>query len=452
MFKKVLIANRGEIALRVIFACKELGIGTVAVFSEADRDALHVKFADEAICIGPAPSAESYLNIPSVISGAELTNADAIHPGYGFLSENAHFAEVCEECGITFIGPTPSNIRAMGDKASARAAFTAVGLEALPGSSGPVEDGEEALSIADDIGYPVIVKAAAGGGGRGMRVVRHRADFLSSFETARTEATAAFGRKDCYLEKYIERARHIEFQILADDFGDAIHLGERECSIQRRHQKLIEEAPSVIMTEELRAEVGSRAVKAVLELGYTNVGTIEFLVDERRRFYFMEMNTRIQVEHGITEMVTGIDLLRDQILVAAGEKLPHSQSDVRFRGHAIECRVNAENPFTQRPSPGKITSWHPPGGPGVRVDTAAYAEYIVPPYYDSLIAKVMAQGRNRDEALRRMDRALRTFIIEGIETSIPLHLQILEDERFRSGDISTAFLDRRTQPQGASPA
>jgi acetyl-CoA carboxylase biotin carboxylase subunit len=452
MFKKVLIANRGEIALRVIFACKELGIRTVAVFSEADRDALHVRFADEAICIGPSPSVESYLNIPSVISGAELTNADAIHPGYGFLSENAHFAEVCEECGIAFIGPSPANIRVMGDKAKAREALVGAGLEALPGSPGPVDDPDEALSLANDIGYPVIVKASAGGGGRGMRVVRERADFLSAFETARAEATAAFGSSDCYLEKYIEKARHIEFQVLADDFGGAIHLGERECSIQRRHQKLIEEAPSVIMNDDLRARMGEKVVAAVLALGYTNVGTIEFLVDEQRRFYFMEMNTRIQVEHGVTEMVTGIDLLRDQILVAAGEKLPHSQSDVGFRGHAIECRVNAENPFTQRPSPGKITSWHPPGGPGVRVDTAAYAEYVVPPYYDSLIAKVLAQGANRDEALRRMDRALRTFIIEGIETSIPLHLQILEDEQFRSGDIFTTFLERRSQPQGASPA
>ena len=441
MFTKVLIANRGEIALRILFACRELGLRTVAVYSQADRDALHVRFADEAICIGPAASADSYLNIPSVISAAEITNADAIHPGYGFLSENAHFAEVCEECGIRFIGPTSSSIRLMGDKARARSALAGVGLQILPGSSGSIEDADHAMGLANEIGYPVIVKAAAGGGGRGMRIVRQSSDLAGALGTARAEAKAAFGSAECYMEKFVEDARHIEFQILVDDFGNAIHLGERECSIQRRHQKLMEEAPSTIVDQELRDRVGTQVVSAVRELGYTNVGTLEFLVDSERNFYFMEMNTRIQVEHGVTEVVTGIDLIRDQILAAAGEELPHRQQDVQFRGHAIECRVNAEDPFTKRPSPGKITSWHSPGGPGVRVDTAAYAEYVVPPYYDSLIAKVIAHGATREEAIRRMDRALGTFIIEGVKTTIPLHLQILADERFRSGSISTHFLD-----------
>jgi len=449
MFRKVLIANRGEIALRVMFACRELGIRTVGVYSEADRHALHVRFADEAVCIGPARSADSYLNIPGVISAAELTNADAIHPGYGFLSENAHFAEVCRECGIKFIGPSPESIRTMGDKARARQEMARVGLDVLPGTLEPAEDADETATVADEIGYPVIIKAVAGGGGRGMRVVRTRAELTAALATARSEARAAFGDARCYVEKYIDRARHIEFQVLADEFGNAIHLGERECSIQRRHQKLIEEAPSVIMTPELREEIGSRVVDAIREIGYSNAGTIEFLVDAERHFYFMEMNTRIQVEHGVTEVVTGIDLLCDQIRVAAGEKLPHAQSDVEFRGHAIECRINAEDPFTQRPSPGKITSWHQPGGPGVRVDTAAYAEYVVPPYYDSLIAKVIAHGANRDQAIRRMDRALHTFIVEGIQTTIPLHLEILADARFRSGDISTRFVEHLRDSKAA---
>ena len=442
MFRKVLIANRGEIALRVMFACKELGLQTVAVYSEVDRDALHVRFADEAVCIGPARSAESYLNIPSVISAAEISNADAIHPGYGFLAEDAHFAEVCEECGIKFIGPSPSSIRMMGDKARARSAISRIGLEVLPGSSEPVTDSDEALAIAAEIGYPVIIKAVAGGGGRGMRIVRDPSQLAGSLGTARAEALAAFGSAECYLEKFVEKARHIEFQILADEHGNAIHLGERECSIQRRHQKLLEEAPSVVVDEVLRAKIGSRIVTAVKELGYTSVGTMEFLVDGDMNFFFMEMNTRIQVEHGVTEIVTGVDLIREQILVAAGEVLRHRQEDVHFRGHAIECRINAEDPFTHRPSPGKITSWHPPGGPGVRVDTAAYAEYVVPPYYDSLIAKVIALAASRDEALRRMDRALRTFIVEGVRTTIPLHLKILADPRFQAGDMSTAFLEQ----------
>ena len=445
MFGKVLIANRGEIALRVMFACKELGMRTVAVFSEADRHALHVRFADEAICIGPARSSDSYLNIPGVISAAEISNADAIHPGYGFLSESAYFAEVCEACDIKFIGPSPSSIRMMGDKARARKELSAVGLPILPGSSDVVEDADHALGVAEEIGYPVIVKASAGGGGRGMRIVRSREELAPALATAEAEAAAAFGAGQCYLEKFIEKARHIEFQILADEFGATIHLGERECSIQRRHQKLIEESPSVIMTEELRQSLGSQVVSAVEQLGYSNVGTLEFLVDDDHKFYFMEMNTRIQVEHAVTEVVTGIDLIRAQILIAGGEKLPHRQKDVQFRGHALECRVNAEDPFTYRPSPGKITSWHPPGGPGVRVDTAAYAEYEIPPYYDSLVAKVIAHGATRDESIRRMDRALRTFIVEGIKTSIPLHLEVLMSEGFRSGDISTGFLESMLQ-------
>ncbi len=442
MFRKVLIANRGEIALRVMFACKELGLGTVAVYSEADRDALHVRFADEAVCIGPARSAESYLNIPSVISAAELSNADAIHPGYGFLAEDAHFAEVCEECGIKFIGPSPSSIRMMGDKARARSAISRIGLETLPGSSDPVKDSDEALAIAAEIGFPVIIKAVAGGGGRGMRIVSEPSQLAGSLGTARAEALAAFGSAECYLEKFVEKARHIEFQILSDEHGNAIHLGERECSIQRRHQKLLEEAPSVVVDEALRDKIGSRIVAAVQELGYTSVGTMEFLVDRDMNFYFMEMNTRIQVEHGVTEIVTGVDLIREQILVAAGEVLRHRQEDVHFRGHAIECRINAEDPLTHRPSPGRISAWHPPGGPGVRVDTAAYAEYVVPPYYDSLIAKVIALAASRDEALRRMDRALSTFIVEGVRTTIPLHLKILADARFKAGDMSTAFLEQ----------
>ena len=441
MFRKVLIANRGEIALRVIFACKELGIQTVAVFSEADRDALHVRFADEAICIGSAHSSASYLNIPSVISAAEITNADAIHPGYGFLSENGQFAEVCSECGIKFIGPSPESIRTMGDKARARQAMLGAGLEVLPGSSEPIKNSEAALSLAEDIGFPVMIKAVAGGGGRGLRVVYDRDGFVSSFDQAKNESKASFGSADCYIEKFLDQARHIEFQILADELGNTIHLGERECSIQRRNQKLIEESPSVVMTDELRAGVGAQVVDAIRNLGYSNAGTVEFLVDSDLRFYFLEMNTRIQVEHAVTEILTGIDLVRAQLLIAAGERLPYHQDDVDLRGHAIECRINAEDPFTQRPSPGKISSWHPPGGPGVRVDTAAYAECTVPPYYDSLIAKVISHGANRDEAIRRMDRALRMFIVEGVRTTIPLHLKLFEHDRFRSGDFSTGFLE-----------
>ncbi len=441
MFKKILVANRGEIALRIILSCKELGIKTVAVFSEADRHALHVRFADEAICIGPPKSTDSYLNIPSVISAAELSNADAIHPGYGFLSESAYFAEVCEASRIKFIGPSAEAIRLMGDKARARNEMNRFGLPVLPGSADAVQTDKEAIATAEAIGYPVIIKAVAGGGGRGMRVVENRAELLSALKTAQTEAANAFGVPHCYIEKFIERARHIEFQIMADEYGNAIHLGERECSIQRRHQKLIEESPSVIMTPALREEIGSLVVQAVKEVGYWNVGTVEFIMDGQN-FYFMEMNTRVQVEHPVTECVTGIDIIRDQILIAAGERLPHKQEDIQFRGHALECRINAEDPENYKPSPGKITAWHAPGGPGVRIDTAAYAEYVIPPYYDSLIAKLIVHGSTRDEAIRRMDRALDMFVLEGIKSTIPLHRQILRHPDFRNGDIYTKFLER----------
>src|SRR5438105_4448507 len=440
MFKKILVANRGEIALRIILSCKELGIKTVAVFSEADRHALHVRFADEAICIGPAKSSDSYLNIPSVISAAEVSDADAIHPGYGFLSESAYFAEVCESSRVKFVGPSSEAIRLMGDKARARSEMNRLGLPVLPGSSDAVHTDKEAVATAEAIGYPVIIKAVAGGGGRGMRVVHNRSELLAALKTAQAEAANAFGVPHCYIEKFIERARHIEFQIMADEYGNAIHLGERECSIQRRHQKLIEESPSVIMTPELREQVGNRVVQAIKEVGYSNVGTLEFLVDERKNFYFMEMNTRVQVEHPVTEMVTGLDIIRDQIFIAAGDRLPHHQEDIQFRGHAIECRINAEDPVTHKPSPGKIATWHAPGGPGVRIDTAAYAEYEIPPYYDSLIAKLIVHGSTRDEAIRRMDRALDMFVVEGVKTTVPLHRRILRSAEFQNGDIYTNLL------------
>jgi acetyl-CoA carboxylase biotin carboxylase subunit len=441
MFRKILVANRGEIALRIILSCKELGIKTVAIFSEADRHALHVRFADEAVCIGPPKSTDSYLNIPNVISTAELLNADAIHPGYGFLSESAYFAEVCEASRIKFIGPSSEAIRLMGDKARARTEMNRFGLPVLPGSDDAVHTDKQAMTTAEAIGYPVIIKAVAGGGGRGMRVVQNRSELLAALKIAQAEAANAFGVPHCYIEKFIERARHIEFQIMADEYGNAIHLGERECSIQRRHQKLIEESPSVIMTPSLREEIGSRVVQAIKEVGYSNVGTLEFLVDDRKNFYFMEMNTRVQVEHPVTEMVTGFDIIRDQILIAAGDRLPHKQSDVQFRGHALECRINAEDPATHKPSPGKITAWHSPGGPGVRMDTAAYAEYVIPPYYDSLIAKLIVHGSTRDEAIRRMDRALDMFVLEGVKSTIPLHRQILRNPDFLKGEIYTKFLE-----------
>ena len=449
MFKKILIANRGEIALRVILCCKELGIKTVAVYSEADRHALHVRFADQAICLGPPRSADSYLNIPSVISAAEVTNADAIHPGYGFLSESAYFAEVCEASRIKFIGPSAEAIRLMGDKARARSEMSRFGLPVLPGSSDAVHTDKEAISTAEAISYPVIIKAVAGGGGRGMRVVQNRTELLSALKTAQAEAANAFGVPDCYLEKFVEHARHIEFQIMADEYGNGIHLGERECSIQRRHQKLIEESPSVIMTPELREQFGSRVVEAIKQVGYSNVGTLEFLVDDKKNFYFMEMNTRVQVEHPVTELVTGIDIIRDQILIASGDRLPHKQRDVQFRGHAIECRINAEDPVTHKPSPGKITTWHAPGGPGVRIDTAAYAEYVIPPYYDSLIAKLVVHSSTRDEAIRRMERALDMFVLEGVKSTIPLHQKILRTKEFRKGDIYTNLLEHMQEERRA---
>jgi acetyl-CoA carboxylase, biotin carboxylase subunit len=442
MFKKILIANRGEIACRIIWACKELDIKTVAVHSEADRDSLHVRFADEAVCIGPAPSSQSYLNIPAIIAAAEITDVDAIHPGYGFLAENAHFAEVCQECNIKFIGPSPNVIRSMGDKAEARRTMQAAGLPITPGSEGWIEDEETALREAERIGYPVLIKATAGGGGRGMRVARNADELRSAYNTARAEAETAFKNSGVYLERYIGRPRHIEIQVLGDERGNIVHLGERECSIQRRHQKLIEESPSPAVSYELRAEMGRVAVKACQEVGYTNAGTIEFLLDENDNFYFMEMNTRIQVEHPVTEFVTVSDLVAAQIRVAAGEPLGFTQEGLIFVGHAIECRINAEDPDTFAPSPGRITTLNLPTGPGVRVDTAAYAGYFVPPYYDSLIAKVIVHSRTRERAIARMRRALEAMVVEGIKTTIPIHLKILSDPDFISGDFSTRFMDR----------
>lgn len=442
MFKKILIANRGEIACRIIWACKELDIRTVAVYSEADRDALHVRFADEAICIGPAPSAQSYLNIPQIISAAEITNVDAIHPGYGFLSENPYFAEICEACNIKFIGPTPQVMRLMGDKATAKSTMMAAGVPVTPGSIGTVDDEQQAFREADRIGYPVLIKATAGGGGRGMRIARSRSEMRGAYETARAEADAAFKNSGVYLEKYIENPRHIEIQVLADNYGNVIHLGERECSIQRRHQKLIEESPSPAVDYDLRKEMGNVAVRACQEVGYSNAGTIEFLLDEDGKFYFMEMNTRIQVEHPVTEMVTVSDLVSAQIRAAAGEPLNLTQDELIFVGHAIECRINAEDPDTFAPSPGRITTLNLPSGPGLRVDTAIYSGYFVPPNYDSLIAKVIAHARTRERAIARMRRALGAMVVEGIKTTIPMHLRILDDPDFAAGKLSTRFMDR----------
>jgi acetyl-CoA carboxylase biotin carboxylase subunit len=442
MFKKILIANRGEIATRIIWACKELGIRTVAVYSEVDRHSLHVRFADEAICIGPAPSAKSYLNIPAIISAAEITNVDAIHPGYGFLAENAYFAEVCEACNIKFIGPRPDSIRLMGDKAQARAAMKAAGMPVTPGFDGVIEDESAAIQIAGQVGYPVIIKASAGGGGRGMRIVRGPEELLAALPAAQREAEAAFNNPEVYIERYIQHARHIEIQVLGDSFGNVVHLGERECSIQRRHQKLVEESPSPALSSALRNQMGEAAVRACREVGYVNAGTMEFLLDENKNFYFMEMNTRIQVEHPVTEFVTGIDLVREQILIAAGDKLEFAQADIVSNGHAIECRINAESPSSYAPSPGLITAFNLPGGPGVRNDTAAYPGWFVPPHYDSLIAKLVVHHRTRDLAIARMQRALEAFVVEGIETSIPLHQRILADPDFLAGDVSTRFMER----------
>jgi acetyl-CoA carboxylase, biotin carboxylase subunit len=443
MFRKILIANRGEIALRVLCACQELGIRTVAVYSEADRNSLHVRFADEAVCIGPARSSESYLNIPHVISAAEITNVDAIHPGYGFLSENANFAEVCEASHITFIGPSPEVIRMMGEKDRARRELSAAGLPIIPGSPGVVPDEETALKLAAEIGYPVLIKAAEGGGGRGMRVVHKKEDLTSAFQTARHESQQAFGSPNVYLEKLIERPRHIEFQVIGDRHGNVMHLRERECSIQRRHQKIIEESPSPALNTKTRDEMGERVAKALSRIGYSNAGTVEFLRDEASQdLYFIEVNARIQVEHPVTEMVSGVDLVKAQIRLAAGEKLADVIGKPRFHGHAIECRINAEDPETFAPSAGRITVFRVPGGPGVRVDTAVYSEAVVPPYYDSLVAKLIALGDDRAEAIARMSRALDQFVVEGIKTSIPLHKKIMDESDFAAGKLDTHFLDR----------
>jgi acetyl-CoA carboxylase biotin carboxylase subunit len=443
MFEKILIANRGEIALRVICACKEMGIKTVAVYSEADRHSLHTRFADEAICIGPAKSSRSYLDIPAVISAAEITNADAVHPGYGFLSENADFAEVCETSGLTFIGPKPDVIRRMGLKQIARAAMEEAGVPILPGSKGVLKSVEEALELAASIGYPVMLKASAGGGGRGMRIVRSAEEMAPLLAQAQAEASAAFSCGDMYMEKLVENPRHIEFQILGDQHGNVEVLGERECSIQRRHQKLIEEAPSVAVSKDLRARISGRLSKALKEIGYTNAGTVEFLMGPDGNLYFIEVNARIQVEHPVTEMVTGVDLVKAQIRIAAGEKLPDIlRGPVELRGHAIECRINAEHPETFTPSPGRITGLNLPGGAGIRVDTAAYQDGVIPPYYDSLVAKLIAYGSDRAEAIARMSRALGMFVVEGIYTSIPLHQKIIASPDFIAGKLDTGFLAR----------
>jgi acetyl-CoA carboxylase, biotin carboxylase subunit len=441
MFSKILIANRGEIALRVIAACKEMGIKTVAVHSEADRDSLHVRYADDDVCIGPAASKQSYLNISSIIAAAEITGADAIHPGYGFLSENPHFAEIVNECKLGFIGPSAEAIRLMGNKAMARETAQKAGVPIIPGSVGAVRTVEEAAEVAHTIGFPIILKASAGGGGRGMRICWEEAELQNQYETARSEAERAFGVGDVYLEKYLERPRHIEIQVFADTFGRVVSLGERECSIQRRHQKLIEESPSPVLDETTRKKMGDAAIRLCQAVNYVNAGTIEFLFQDGE-FYFMEMNTRIQVEHAVTEEVTGIDLVKEQIRVAAGEPLSVPTGDFRLRGHAIEFRINAEDPVTFAPSPGKIRELHLPGGPGVRVDTHIYRDYVVPPHYDSLLAKLIVRGRDRLDAIARGRRALEQFVVEGVKTTIPLHRAILQNEQFIRGDISTRFMDK----------
>ena len=442
MFSKILIANRGEIALRIIAACRELGIKTVAVYSEADEHALHVRFADEDVCIGPARSLDSYLNVPAIISAAEITGADAVHPGYGFLSESAYLAEVCEACHIKFIGPYPNVIKLMGDKARARKAMKKAGVPVLPGSDGPVSGEEQAIQVAKELGYPVIIKAVAGGGGRGMRVVRKPEELAGSLKTATREAEAAFGVGDVYLEKYVDSPRHIEIQILGDHHGHVIHLGERECSIQRRHQKLIEEAPSPVLTDRQRRKLGATVVDAARAVQYTNAGTFEFLMDPGGHFYVLEANTRLQVEHPVTEFVTGVDIVKEQIRIAAGQRLSVRQSDIEIKGHSIECRVNAEDPETFVPSPGVIHAFSYPGGPGVRVDSYAHSECTVSPYYDSLIAKIITYGRDRNEAIARMRRTLEMTVVDGIKTSIPLHLKILADPDFVAGRLSTSFMER----------
>ena len=451
MFRKVLIANRGEIALRVIRACRELGIGTVAVYSEADRESLHVRFADDDICIGPPQGRLSYLRIPALIAAAEVTGADAIHPGYGFLAENAEFADTCRASDITFIGPTGDQIRAMGDKASARRLAKEAGVPTVPGSPGVLQDADEALAVAGEIGFPVIIKATAGGGGKGMRIARSPDEFTQLFSLAQNEALSAFGNGDVYVEKYLARPRHVEIQVLGDTHGRVIHLGERDCSVQRRHQKLIEESPSPALTPELREQMGEAAVRLASAIDYVGAGTIEFLLDEDGSFYFMEMNTRIQVEHPVTEMVTGWDLVKQQVRVAAGEPLP--DEPLELRGHSIEVRINAEDPYKNfQPSPGLITAYHPPGGPGVRVDTHVYAGYTVPPYYDSLLAKLIVHGRDRAEALARLSQALDSFILEGVTTTIPFLARVVRHAAFAAGDVDTKFLEREPQLLKPEPA
>jgi len=440
MFEKILIANRGEIALRIIRTCREMGIKTVAVYSTADRESLHVRFADEAVCIGPPASADSYLSVPKIMAAVEITNADAIHPGYGFLAENAAFAEVCAQYGIKFIGPTPAQIRKMGDKITAKETMIKAGVPVVPGSEGLIRDVKHGMKVAKDIGYPVIIKATAGGGGKGMRIIWEAKEFESNWDMARQEAKASFGNDGIYVEKYIEEPRHIEFQIVGDQYGKVIHLSERDCSIQRRHQKLVEECPSPFMTDELRQKMGDAAVKAGQSINYEGVGTIEFLVDKYRNFYFMEMNTRIQVEHPVTEEVIDHDLIKEQIKIAAGE--PITGDNYFPNAHAMECRINAEDPFNNfRPSPGKIVSFHSPKGHGVRVDTHVYASYTIPPYYDSMIAKLICRARTREECIKKMERALDEFVVEGIKTTIPFHQRLMRDENFRNGNFTTAFLN-----------
>ncbi len=445
MFKKILIANRGEIALRIIRACKELGIKTVTVHSTVDAESLHVRFADESICIGPADSAASYRNIPAILSAAEITDSEAIHPGYGFLAENANFAEMCETAGIKFIGPTPENIRLMGDKAKAKETMAKAGVPVIPGSKGTVGSEDEILTLASKIGYPVIIKASAGGGGRGMRVVHSAGSLINSFLMAQAEAMSSFGNPEVYIEKFVTEPRHVEVQILADEKGNIVHLGERDCSVQRRHQKLIEESPSPAITPKMRKKMGEVAIAAAKAVKYRNAGTVEFIVSGDR-FFFMEMNTRIQVEHPVTEMVTGIDLIKEQIMAAAGLTLKFRQDYIKINVHSFECRINAEDPQKFTPCPGKITTYNAPGGPGVRVDTAVYSNYTVPPNYDSMIAKLIVHGKDRDEAMARMSRALEEFIIEGIKTTIPLHRRVFMDPVFRSGMYSTAFLEKFNKP------
>ena len=442
MFHKILIANRGEIALRIIRACKEMGIRTVAVHSVADSEALHVSLADESICIGPTPSSESYLNMKAIISAAEIADADAIHPGYGFLSENAEFAEICEQCGITFIGPSAESMRLMGDKISARKTVTEAGVPILPGTNESIETTEEAQRIADEIGYPVIIKASAGGGGRGMKIVHSPASLANALATARAEAQSGFGRADVYIEKFCEHPRHVEIQVLGDKHGNVIHLGERDCSIQRRHQKLIEESPCPVLNPELREEMGACAVAAAKAVGYASAGTIEYLLDTDGSFYFMEMNTRVQVEHPVTEMVTGVDIIKEQIRSAAGEVLRYQQDDITISGHAIECRINAEDPVKFTPFPGKITGYHTPGGMGVRVESAMYDQYTVLPHYDSMIGKLIVHAETREDAIKKMACALDEYVIEGIKTTIPFHQKMMANKEFIDGDFDTNFLER----------